>query len=149
MKLELLQKDLIRLLIRRIRENGTTSSGTYNKADPTHYERGKCSFYAGDSITGQCEETGYEEYEPNLLEVSFYDCTWGIEIECKLCLPNGVTEASSGYLDSDDGTWSRVEGEFFRDLRNALLCKTWAQMIEQEQECQMDPAGGYGLESHR
>lgn len=64
------------------------TKGTYNRADPTHYEKGELEI----------------EIVPGLkYKLSFHDCTWGIELEIEKSLNNGWTwiESREIYLTSD------------------------------------------------
>lgn len=56
---------LVRLLNNVVYEIPVTQTGTYNRQDPTHYEKGQKEF----------------SYDGKDFMVTFHDCTWGIEIE--------------------------------------------------------------------
>lgn len=149
--IQLFQCDLVDMLITKVKAAGSWRSGTYNRADPTHYEKGKADFYVGDEPIGICPESGGQEYAHVILRVEFYDCTWGVDFKFIYSVgeEGRKDEVSKAYFDRD-GKWLRIDGEFFRDFRNALLSEPWKEFVEREQhDEQMDPAGGYGLESHR
>jgi len=125
-ELKLKQSDLVNLLVNRCKEQGNWKDGTYDKADPTHFESGKASYYVGDALV-TVDYPPYEDREPELLEVEFNDCTWGFEFRFNLVCAGGTEQKSSGYFDSEGGSWHRIEGEFERDFRNAMISKPWKE----------------------
>jgi hypothetical protein len=156
MNIQLSQSQLAHLLIAKIKEFGTSTSGIYNnRIDPTHFEKGKACFYVG-SAPVKTEEYPGEEYLPEILEVEFHDSTWGIDFEFTFVRADGAETKSSGYFGRSNNEWCRITGvgradqnarDFERDFVNALTSESWNSFVERERD--MDPAGGYGRESHR
>ena len=56
---------LVKLLENLVDRIGVDESGTYNRQDPTHYEKGTATF----------------DVHGKMLRIHFNDCTWGVEIE--------------------------------------------------------------------
>jgi hypothetical protein len=73
-----------RLLINVINNIPISEKGTYDKADTTQYEKGTMVFMYNE-----------EEYI-----ISFYDCTWGIEISISK-KETLLKRIASFYVDSD------------------------------------------------
>ena len=138
----LTQRELVRLLVEKIKSNGTSTTGTYNKLhDATHFEKGHADFASDD-----CDP------EAVLIEASFYDNTWGIDfkftIHSNASGGYGVAEECSAYFDNDAQVWAAVDGDFFKIIKSVMMAKPWKLFLEEEGEDRTDPAGGYGLNSH-
>ena len=139
----LTQRELVQLMVEKIKSNGTSTTGTYNKLhDATHFEKGHADF-ASDS------------YDPEavLVEASFYDNTWGIDFKFTIHANDsgryGVSEECSAYFDIESKEWSMVKGTFFETFKIIMMAGSWEAFLEEEMDGGIDPAGGYGLESHR
>lgn len=138
MKIELSQRDMVNLMIDHIKECGKHNSGTYNKGDPTHYEKGEarleimygyslpksfaiegCNHTTQELPCDNCKgmDPGQNCPDPELITASFCDCTWGVEF--KFYTSQGVLE---GYYDNQDKKWMRVKKQklFKRVFKDAL-----------------------------
>lgn len=117
MNIKLTQHQIVGLMMEHIRANGKSKSGTYNKADPTHYERASAKFEMAYGYTmmksnpsevcthtwsePKCESCLPLNDEPasEVVEAKFHDCTWGVEFEFNTSI--GTLQA---YFDRD-GKW--------------------------------------------
>ncbi len=97
-KLEFSQEDLANMLFERVKNNSKDfKSGTYSRADPTHYESYSATFGL---------EYGYffkakpENMRPENVTISVYDCTWGVKVTVRL----------SEHKKIYEGQWSRGLG---------------------------------------
>lgn len=103
--IELSQTDIVDLVMDKIRSYGTSKRGTYNEADPTECESGKCTFIFGG------------EYK---VEALFYDSTWMVHFHVKT--PSGMTKGTFNRSSpGKTGEWYDVEGELFKQLRNIAM----------------------------
>lgn len=138
MNITLHQSEIVRMMMERI---GVSTTGTYNKGDPTHYAEGSAKFeilygYSmpkSFAIEG-CDHTTQEPPcdnckgmdpgancpDPEVVTASFHDCTWGIEFKFVTSL--GLTE---GYFDNDSKKWYRVKKQklFKRVFRDVLFAE--------------------------
>ncbi|MFA6335814.1 MAG: hypothetical protein WCX48_09760 [Bacteroidales bacterium] len=150
---ELFHPSLYRLLDNIVNDCPVTKSGTYNRQDPTHFERGEMSF----------------EYKGAKYLFEYYDCTWGIEVT--ISHTRNKKEIASFYLDWDARKYNeklerfekaksvrpRQDGKGFVVI---LLARAFPHVLhpfykskkelayEEEMEMWIDPAGGthYGYE---
>jgi hypothetical protein len=101
---------LIEDLIERIpmRQNGT-----YNKQDPTHFERGWITY--------------------NGLTLKYYDCTWGVEV--RICTYDDKIELAAIYLTSD---WGRRNELIPRDTWHNKWFVIIKQLIKKMPSCRKE-----------
>jgi hypothetical protein len=69
--------------------------GTYNKADPTHFEKGDAEIGIEHGFTAIEEDSCPPWPEPENVSVHWHDCTWGIRF----------TFGTS--IGQEDGYWAR------------------------------------------
>jgi len=115
MKLELSQKQILNQLERILIEDSLDykeSSGTYNRADPTHYENYEGALWVEHGLKE--DEEGFPEAE--LISVKLEDCTWGTEVT----FTTSIGEVGA-YLDHEDDKWMRVHDEFKKVFMKVLL----------------------------
>lgn len=139
------QRDIVQLMIEKIRANGSWKEGTYNgQQDPTHFEKGFADF-CGEEIEHLDPETNYATFTPTLIEASYVDNTWGFDFKFIIHSEDTQTkeEKVEAYFDNDSGTWSMGSGKFFKAFEKVLAAESWGSYHDNT-----DPAGG-GLSSHR
>ncbi len=89
--------------IQMVRKLGTEvtsmKTGTYNKMDPTCFERFKCPIWMEQGMDGNSES--------QMVAFSYYDITWGITIQVTInnTTYSGYWEVASGYANY----WSKME----------------------------------------
>jgi len=118
-KVELSQDNIVDLFIEKMKSHGSSHSGTYNKADPTHYEKGEAEigfmygFTAGEEDMCGCPG-------PENVKINWHDVTWGIEFE--------ITTSGSiekGYwsrpMFGSKGVWYRTTENFLEVFKRILL----------------------------
>jgi hypothetical protein len=109
----------------------STSSGTYNQADPTAYEKGSMQFRG--------------------LEIEYNDCTWGVELT--ISVASSHMELASIYLSFEGrGEYELIprdswDNSWFMRIRKMLPAikkryKSKADTYSQDNERWVDPAGG-------
>lgn len=126
MIIQLSQKELVNILSKKIKEFGSTTSGTYDDRDPTHYEKSEADFYVGSAPVKTTEYPG-EDYLPEILRAQCCDSTWGVEFEFTFVDAAGTERKSSGYFNCIADEWYRVTGEFERDFVNALTSESFVK----------------------
>lgn len=114
--INLLQKEIVNLFLAKIELHLISSKrGTYNKADPTEYQK-------GTAILG----LSWKEIDEGInVEVKYNDVTWGVEIEMKVLEDKVMVQ--KGYFSwpcfdpGKDGEWMRTTEGFFDLFKNLLL----------------------------
>jgi len=123
-RFEVTQNNLVDMFCLHIQSHGSEGPrGTYNKADPTHYEKWSATFgieYGYTSIPVPVEQGGGEgiEYpEPENVKVLLHDVTWGVDIEIHTSV--GIEKAYwSRPILGSKGEWFRVTPNFFNRMRD-------------------------------
>jgi len=96
--IQLSQDQIVNLFIEKLKLMGSSTSGTYNPADPTHFEKGVAEIGIEHGFTMFTDESQAPYPEPENVLVDWHDCTWGIKFEF---------ETSAGQ---ESGYWSRAIG---------------------------------------
>lgn len=126
------QSQIVDLFCEHMREMVSTRTGTYNKADPTHYEK-----YSGEIWIlhgySECWQEDYEgnpilhngekvpdEPEPEQIKISINDVTWGVEFEFETSrgTEGGYWSREIGNNENfpEGGEWVRTTPHFFEVL---------------------------------
>jgi len=126
------QNQMVDLFCEYLKKKISTRTGTYNKADPTHYEKysGELWILHGYEECWQEDQDGIpilhngekipDEPDPEKIKISVDDVTWGIEFKFET---SQGTE--SGYWSREfynrerypeGGEWMRTSKNFFRVL---------------------------------
>jgi hypothetical protein len=147
MEIKLHQGDLVNLMTEHISQNGKSSRGTYNRADPTAYEKGEakfelmygysqplsnpwpdCDHDQDDPPCKNCKNNDpiHEPPSPEVVTASYHDCTWGVRFTFRTSMG-----PISAYYDrpnrgDQDGEWVQVEqqgieGMFERVFKDILF----------------------------
>ena len=139
--IKLSQIEVAGLMKEKIRRFGEVKSGTYDRADPTAYERGSAEFWLLYGYTPpksnpnhQCEhdqddppcegcKTNPVDWcppKPETVKAEFNDCTWGTLFKFHTSI--GTIQ---GYIDHDCGgtnpTWITHDEHFERVFRDILF----------------------------
>ena len=118
--IELSQNQLVDLLMEKLKDasEGWTS-GTYDKADPTHFEKGTSKF--GIPYTLGDEGELLDGPEPENISVDWNDVTWGIEFS--IVVPS-IRQPIRAYWSREFGNgkshWTRCHEDFFRVVQAIL-----------------------------
>lgn len=119
-EIELTQCQIVDLFQERLREHGSVRTGTYNKADPTHYEKGKATFGMPWGYNPDFDP----QYgpEPENIEVGWHDCTWCVDYTFHVpSLPEPVHGQWCRGFDSSEFHWNRGNDFFFEIAKDILL----------------------------
>ena len=133
--IELTQNEIVDLFVEKMKLHGPSTTGTYNKADPTHFEKGtatiglvmiafRTSLIDGDDSFIDVDESGshVSRYEPGPenVKVHWHDVTWGVEFE--ITTSAGVEKAYwSRPAHGCKGEWLRVSENFFSAFKLILI----------------------------
>lgn len=133
------QGELVDLFCEKMRSITSTRTGTYNRADPTHFEQyrgevwvthgyGEYWITKADVAGYDCEngdepfinsdgEKLHDEPPPVQVSIMMHDCTWGIEFEFET--DAGKCGAYWSRESNDEGgEWVRVTGNFFEVFKD-------------------------------
>ena len=118
--IELTQNQIVDLFHEKLKATaGNCRTGTYNKADPTHFERGVTDFGIPYTIGANDELDGPE---PENISVEWNDVTWGVEYT--IAVPS-IPEPVGGYWSRefgvDESHWVRCHERFFEVAKAILL----------------------------
>lgn len=122
--IELKQDNIVDLMMDKIKQNGSSRHGTYNAADPTHYEKGSAVFGVEYGYTMIMEDEegnpGHPYPEPENVKCSFHDVTWGVTFEFQTSI-----RLEKGYwsrpLFGSSGEWTQITEQFFEVFKDVLL----------------------------
>lgn len=121
--IELTQDQIVELFIEKMRLHGPSNTGTYNKADPTHYEKGtaKIGLAYGFCDTFDEEEPIMSGYPaPENVTVNWHDVTWGVEFGIITSI--GVQKGYwSRPIMGDEPKWLRTTDKFFEVFKRILI----------------------------
>lgn len=125
--------DKMRLLL-------STKTGTYNKADPTHFcdyrgslwvHHGYGEYWQEDYETGETifvdGKRLHDEPPPIEVKINMHDCTWGIEFTFKTDIGECGAYWSRNFSayekekNPEGGEWVRVKGNFFEVFKDLWL----------------------------
>lgn len=136
MKITLLQSDIVALMMNKI---GTSTTGTYNRADPTAYAKGSAKFelmygysfgkQPGPECSMACVENPCEKCDqadiptPEVIKASFHDVTWGVEFVFETSV--GVLRAyfsrnDFGEKNPDGGKWIARKGTTLKKFKRVF-----------------------------
>lgn len=101
-KFELTEQELVNLFEEKIKRFGSSRSGTYNVADPTHWEKTEVTFYLDNP----------ENQEPNPIDTLLHDCTWLLTIT----FSEDGKELASAAWDPSDKIWRNITAPAFFNL---------------------------------
>lgn len=126
------QGELVDMFCEKIRKLVPTRTGTYNTADPTHFEKyngevwvthGYGEYWQEDYETGETifidGKSLPDEPPPIQVEIEIMDCTWGIEF----MFTTDIGECGAYWSresNSEGGEWMRVNGNFFEVFKDLL-----------------------------
>lgn len=121
------QNDIVDMFCLHIQNHGNqTGKGTYNNADPTHFEKWAASFGIEHGYTSVPLEPemggkdGWEYPQPENVKVLIHDVTWGLDIEIHTSA--GVEKAYwSRPMFGEQGEWYRVSPNFFNRMRDVWM----------------------------
>lgn len=126
------QGELVDMFCDKMRSIMHTKTGTYNTADPTHFEKynGEVWVFHGYGEYWQTDMDDEpiiidgkrlpDEPPPIKVEVEMMDCTWGIEF--KFTTDIGECGAYwSRESNAEHGVWMRVTGNFFEVFKDLLV----------------------------
>lgn len=122
-KFQATERQMVQLFVDRCKKYGVSKSGTYNNADPTHYEKVRVTFLTYDkdgSLTVP-------------LDIALDDSTWFITIT----FSENENKLALGMWDPQNGCFINVtlDGEAFFDLlHKALFEAEHASEHESEQK---------------
>jgi len=104
-KFQASEEQMVNFFVEHCKKYGTIKSGTYNPADPTHYEKIKVQFLT-------------DNYE-NKLDVEIEDISWFVKIE----FSEYGSKLASGMWDPEQKCFLNVSlnGEAFFDLLHKVL----------------------------
>ena len=116
----LTQNQIVDLLQEKLKATATNcKTGTYDKADPTHFEKGVTEFGIPYTLGPNDQLDGPE---PENISVEWNDVTWGIEY--KIAVPS-IPEPVGGYWAREFGVdkshWTRCHERFFDVVKAILL----------------------------
>lgn len=135
--INLTQNEIVDLFIKKIKVNGSTKTGTYNKQDPTCFEETREVLWL---------EYGYTLSEPDEESDSFWrypitesirikvqNITWGIEFSFETSVGR-ETAYWSHEPNTEGGEWVRVTDKFFKVMKDLLLSGTQKSPAELAKE---------------
>ena len=129
--IDLQQSEFCRMMVQRIKDQGHWTEGTYNRQDPTKYERGSATIDVeyGYTLSAPDHEIGEPGGYPleETIEISFVDSTWGVEFEFRTSI--GKVE---GYFDRGDKEWCRCHPRFFEVFKDILLAESTSMRNRRE-----------------
>ena len=132
------QNQIVDIIVEKLTQFSTGSKkGTYDKSDPTCYEKHFCKigmqYGFGPAVEEAC---GCPESEN--VEVEIHDVTWGIEF--KINAPSGKHEGywSRSFPPSNksgfSGHWTRCSPDFLKVLKRLFLEGEEPQNFDDESE---------------
>lgn len=120
------EDDLVFLFIENMKKFSVSSSrGTYDLADPTHFEKWRCEVWlqCGYTMVEVPEEEGGGEFpEPETIVVRVHDVTWGVEFEFETSVGIEKGYFGRGASAKRSGEWHRTTERFFEVMADLLLC---------------------------
>lgn len=127
-KFQATEREMVQFFVDRCKKYGISKKGTYNKVDPTHYEKVSVQFLTYGEEGGLTEK----------LDITINDNTWFIEIT----FFEDNNKLATGMWDPQDGCFVNVslDGEAFFDLLHKALFDSEHQS-EYDQFDQLDAMG--------
>lgn len=129
--IELTQNEIVDLFVEKMKLHGPSTTGTYDKADPTHFEKGTATIGMGDGFEPindndfvDVDEHGahVSRYEPGPenIKVQWNDVTWGVQF--KITTSAGVEEGYwSRSIHGSKGRWTRATDNFFSVFKRIFV----------------------------
>jgi hypothetical protein len=132
------QGEFVDLFRDKMRGLISSRTGTYNKADPTHFEKmsGELWVINGYGEYFMEDENGMvlhdskpipEEPPPIKVKIEIHDCTWGVEFKFTTDIGECGAYWSRNFGSADHeknpegGEWLRVTGNFFDVFKDLLV----------------------------
>lgn len=129
--IKLTQNEIVDLFVDKMKLHGPSNSGTYNKADPTHYEKGTATLGLANGFKPiddddfvDVDDSGAHVSRhgpgPENVTVHWHDVTWGVEFE--ITTSAGVEKAYwSRPVHGCEGEWLRTGENFFVVFKRILI----------------------------
>lgn len=127
MKIQLTQTQLVDLFIEKMKTDEYCvkhTNGTYNKADPTHYEEIEARAFIehGYSFSVASDVGETEPYtESEVVAVHIRDISWGIEFEFYTSIGLEKAYYARATGGGEDGEWHRATENFERVFGDIYL----------------------------
>lgn len=116
--IELKQKDIVDLMIDKLKRLGTHKSGTYNKQDPTHFEKGNAAVAVqyGYRVDDEACCPG-----PENIKIHWEDCTWGIDFTLETSVGRDTGYFDRGIGECSASKWLHCSDDFLQIFKDILL----------------------------
>lgn len=133
--IELTQGQLVDLFVEKLKAHGPSTTGTYNKADPTHFEKGEAEFAIEVSWVKDRGQSNMRQIpEPEDIEVIWHDCTWGIEFTINVpSIKEPVTAYWSREFGNGKSHWKQAHPKFFKVVQDIIVCGHPKGYFEEQQ----------------
>ncbi len=121
--IEIAQNELVDVIVARLKELavGEVKKGTYNRQDPTYFEKFRAivGMWNGFRMVKE-EDTGEEYPQPENVRVTVDDVTWGVELELitSVAVEKGYWSRPAGNLQ---GEWCRCTPRFFEVMKRLWI----------------------------
>lgn len=133
--IELTQCQIVDLFQEKLRKNGSSKTGTYNKADPTHFEKGVAKFGMPFSLNPD----GLNQLDgptPENIEVEWHDCTWGVEFTINVpSIPYPVKGRWSRSFGGGDSEWADDTLPIFFTIVKDIILQSGIPDFWDQPEC--------------
>jgi len=135
--IELNQKEIVDLMISKMKRLGTHTSGTYNKQDPTHFEKGDAavSIQYGYQVDDEAESCP----GPENIKIHWEDCTWGIDFTFETSCGKDTGYFDRGIGECSASKWLYCSDDFFKVFKDVLLHSKDESYFTYEEETYSDP----------
>lgn len=121
---EMANRDWVEVMKEKIRSCGQFTSGTYNPADPTHYEKGwaEITMESGYTMSTPDAETGDPGGMPlpEMVKASFHDCTWGVDFDFDTTAGRVSGYYNRAFGRDGAGEWQSCDALFFKVFKDVL-----------------------------